>query len=88
LAPFPARWRWQVRLTYEELLNVDTLQLIRVAERHGAQLSRGGQKNTFLWQCDDDEWQTNAELVAPFAAGKTGHQYMTEAGVDDALVEI
>jgi hypothetical protein len=71
-----------------ELYNIEALQLIRVARRHGAQLSKNRRKNVFLWQCDDDEWQTNAELIDPFVAGRTGHQILTVAGVDDAIVEI
>jgi hypothetical protein len=67
---------------------MEALQLVRVARRHGAELSKNRRKNAFLWQCDDDEWQTNAELLDPFVAGRTGHQYLTRAGVDDAVVEI
>ena len=71
-----------------ELFNMEALQLVRVARRHGAQLSKHRRRNAFLWQCDDDEWQTNAELLDPFVAARTGHQYLTQTGVDDAVVEI
>jgi hypothetical protein len=71
-----------------ELYNIEALQLIRVAARRGPQLSKARRRNAFLWQCDDEEWETNAQLVDPFAAGNSGHQYFTRSGVDDAVVEI
>jgi hypothetical protein len=29
-----------------------------------------------------------AEMLHPFIDGKTGHQYLTREGIDDALVEV
>lgn len=42
----------------------------------------------FDWACTKDKWLVNAGLLEPFRRGTTGHQYLTDEGTDDALVEV
>ena len=42
----------------------------------------------FEWEMDEDGWITAAALLEPFLDGKPGHQYLTSAGHDAALVEV
>lgn len=40
------------------------------------------------WNQDASGWRHVAMLMEPFLAGKTGHQYLTREGQDDALLEV
>lgn len=71
-----------------ELYNIEALELVRVDKHRGRQLSKERHRIAFAWCCTDDEWQTNAELLDPFVQGMTGHQRLTNVGVDDAIVDI
>lgn len=42
----------------------------------------------FSWSASADGWISSAGLIQPFTEGRTGHQYLTTEGVDDALVEV
>lgn len=41
----------------------------------------------FAWSCTSDEWRTMSLMLEPFAV-RSGHQYLTSEGLDDALVEV
>jgi hypothetical protein len=42
----------------------------------------------FEWELDTAGWRRTAGLLEPFVQGKTGHQYLTQEGVDAALVVV
>jgi hypothetical protein len=41
----------------------------------------------FVWSCTSDEWETMSLLLEPFLE-RPGHQYLTNEGADDALIEV
>lgn len=47
-----------------------------------------GQDGHFVWACTREKWFTNAAMLEPFRRGKVGHQYPTDEGIDDALIEV
>jgi hypothetical protein len=42
----------------------------------------------FVWTCTAEQWHRHAGLLDPFLKDRVGHQYLTEEGIDDALVEV
>ncbi|MGH2378137.1 MAG: RHS repeat domain-containing protein [Candidatus Limnocylindria bacterium] len=65
--------------------------IIRVILRRAEQPSRkalSGQDGSFEWTCTREQWLVNAGLLEPFRLGRAGHQYLTDEGIDDALVEV
>lgn len=74
--------------------NVESL-LLRVAERERpgrkalARVSKWFGKGSFVWSRSPLGWQQCVGLVQGLAEeGEAGHQYLTDEGVDDALVEL
>lgn len=42
----------------------------------------------FVWSATADRWRRYATMLDPFLEGQSGHQYLTEEGHDDALIEV
>lgn len=66
---------------------IDRLELRSAfkAEKH---LLRVRDRFSFLWCGSADYWRRTAGLLEPFLGGKTGHQYLTREGIDDAVLEV
>lgn len=41
-----------------------------------------------VWTCTRAQWVEVVELLEPFVAGQSGHQYLTSERDDDVLVEV
>lgn len=41
-----------------------------------------------VWTCTRAEWAEVVELLEPFVAGQSGHQYLTSERDDDVLIEV
>jgi hypothetical protein len=65
-----------------------SLVLQRAVSRPTQNLIRQAHGDRFIWVCTDEEWETNALMLDPFIAGRSGHQYLTSERRDDALVEL
>jgi hypothetical protein len=50
--------------------------------------SLSGRDRAFVWACTREQWLTHAAMLEPFRRGQPGHQYLTDEGIDDALVEV
>ncbi|OLD51350.1 MAG: hypothetical protein AUI58_07935 [Chloroflexi bacterium 13_1_40CM_2_70_6] len=64
------------------------LDLFRFTEDPRKHLLRVDDSPKYRWTCTADEWRTSAELLEPFLEDRSGHQYLTDEEVDDALVEV
>jgi len=66
---------------------VSSLRLERVLEspRNHIRIQDG---TSLHWSASADEWVTMTYLLDPFLDGATGHQYLTNEGNDDVLVEV
>ncbi len=74
------------------LENIGELQL-RLDPRLGPylalnRLSKKEQPARFAWIASSSGWMLQAGLLEPFIAGRSGHQYLTREGADDALIEV
>lgn len=69
------------------LEGVSSLRLARVLEspRSHIRLQDG---TRIQWTASADEWVTMTYLLDPLLDGATGHQYLTNEGIDDLLVEV
>ncbi len=65
---------------------VGDLLLSRVSRKPGKNLVRETY-DRFVWSCTSEEWQTSSLLLEPFLE-RSGHQYLTDEVVDDALIEV
>jgi hypothetical protein len=66
---------------------VSSLRLQRVLEspRNHIRIQDG---TRIQWTASADEWVTMTYLLDPLLDGATGHQYLTNEGIDDVLVEV
>ena len=78
LAEQPARRRGLQRV----------LDLFRFTEDPRRHLLRVDDSPKYRWTCTAEEWRASAALLEPFLEDRSGHQYLTEEGVDDALIEV
>jgi hypothetical protein len=65
-----------------------TLELVLAGAKQEKRLVRVHEEKRLRWMCTADEWLTNALLLDPFLRGRSGHQYLTNEGIDDVLVEV
>jgi hypothetical protein len=71
-----------------QLINISRFELISDDMPVKKRLKRVDDGPGFEWRCTQDQWGIAAALLEPFLAGSTGHQYLTQENVDDALVEV
>jgi len=64
------------------------LDLFRFTEDPRKHLLRVDDSPKYRWTCTAEEWRASAELLEPFLEDRSGHQYLTDEGVDDALIEV
>jgi hypothetical protein len=77
--------------THATSTNVDQFRLRRISvENLREGLAREGKRgNKFVWSLSGPEWKRRAGLIAGLIQyNGPSHQYLTEEGVDDALVEL
>ena len=69
------------------LAGVSSLRLARVLEapRNHTRIQGG---TRLRWTASADEWITMTWLLDPLLDGAIGHQYLTDDGADDVLVEV
>jgi hypothetical protein len=68
------------------LENIARLELARASHPSRKTLSRSGDIS-FVWSCTAEQWNTLAALLEPLL-DRPGHQYLTDEGIDDALIEV
>lgn len=71
-----------------QLHRISRCELVSVESSPRKRLRRVDDGQAFEWSCTRDEWATAAALLDPFLAGSTGHQYLTQERLDDAIVEV
>lgn len=42
----------------------------------------------FRWTQDKNGWTRSAALLEPFLTGRTGHQFLTDEGIDPVIIEV
>lgn len=68
------------------LNNISALELTCAEDEMRKTLSRASRAG-FRWTCSAHKWHRRRALLDAFAKGP-GHHYLTEEGIDDALIEI
>lgn len=71
-----------------QLHRISRCELVSIERSLSKRLRRVNDGPAFEWSCTADEWATAAALLDPFLAGSRGHQYLTQEGLDDAIVEV
>lgn len=80
-----------IALPEVSIQGVRTLKLELVDEQPEVALrlqSSAARGVDFLWRQDVKGWRAAASLIEPFLSGQTGHQYLTQEGRDEVLIEI
>jgi hypothetical protein len=70
------------------LQGVEYFELSAADRPQRKRLSRVGEQPRFIWVRTPEEWRALALMLDPFLEGSSGHQYLSEEGIDDALVEV
>ena len=72
-----------------QVRNMDSLELVRTDPQHGERRTLSRIDNArFRWSCSAHQWHRHAALLDGFVKGHRGHHYLTEEGLDEALIEI
>jgi hypothetical protein len=71
-----------------QLINIHGLRLGIATPDTERELAKVGDGAAFVWDCSSERWRTHSALLDPFLEGRSGHQYLTSEGVDDALLEV
>jgi hypothetical protein len=70
---------------------IDELKVETVAVQPDTPLIRtagsGYDDASFLWRQDTLRWAHASMLIEPLLKGRPGHQYLTNEGIDAALIE-
>lgn len=70
-----------------QLEGVKSFSLVCVQSRPEKRLQVSTGSN-MTWAGTSEQWKETAALVEPFISGRRGHQYLTDEGIDDALIEL